>query len=335
MKMKKTICFDDVLLVPHYSDVKSRHDIDLTMDAGNLKLLMPIMAAPMDTICEDEMALVMSICGGLGIIHRYQAIEKQAEMVKKVASKGHIVFGSVGVQDTISDARKLVEAGARGILVDTANGHNELAIDAVRRLNYSFSEHIHIMAGNVSTWNGFKALADAGANSVRVGIGGGSMCTTRIVTGHGMPTLQSVIDIASMKEESGIDCAIIADGGIRNSGDMVKAYAAGADFVMIGSLLAGTSRTPGRTINGQKEFRGMASEAAQRVVGKLSVVEGASTTVPYKGSTESVLKTLTNGIRSGVSYSGAKSLEELAIMAEFIEISQNGMRESLPHGTLL
>ena len=335
MKLRKALSFDDVLLVPHHSTVKSRHDVDLTMDAGNLKLVMPIMAAPMDTICEDEMALVMSICGGLGIIHRYQPIEKQAEMVRKVASKGHIVFGSVGVKETINDARKLVEAGARGILVDTANGHSELAIDAVRRLNYTFSEHIHIMAGNVSTWEGFRDLAEAGANSVRVGIGGGSMCTTRIVTGHGIPTLQSVLDIEEMRDMMGTNCAIIADGGIRNSGDAVKAYAAGADFVMIGSLLAGTSRTPGAAINGRKLFRGMASEAAQKVVGKLSVVEGASTTVEYKGSTESVLKTLTNGIRSGVSYSGIDALDQLSNCAEFIEISQNGMRESLPHGTLL
>lgn len=335
MKLKKTLSFDDVLLVPHYNDVNSRHDIDLTMNAGNLKLSMPIIAAPMDTICEYDMALVMALEGGLGIVHRYQTVDQQAEMIRKVASKGDIVFGSVGVKETVNDAKKLVAAGARGILVDTANGHNELSIDAVRRLNYTFRKHIHIMAGNVSTWSGFKALADAGANSVRVGIGGGSMCTTRIVTGHGMPTLQSIMDIAAMKDQFNIDCAIIADGGIRNSGDAVKAYAAGADFVMIGSLLAGTNRTPGTMKNGQKEFRGMASEAAQKVVGKLSVVEGVSTTVPYKGSTESVLKTLRNGIKSGVSYSGAQSLRELSIMAEFIEISQNGMRESLPHGTLL
>ncbi|NBW58777.1 guanosine monophosphate reductase, partial [bacterium] len=146
MKMKKTICFDDVLLVPHHSKVKSRHDIDLTMSAGDLKLNMPIIAAPMDTVCEDQMALVMSIEGGLGIIHRYQPIEDQAKMVAKVASKGHIVFGSVGVKNTVNDAIKLVEAGARGILVDTANGHSELAIDSVRRLRYKFSSHIHIMA---------------------------------------------------------------------------------------------------------------------------------------------------------------------------------------------
>lgn len=335
MKLKKALSFDDVLLVPHQSNVKSRHDIDLTMDAGNLKLEMPIIAAPMDTVCEEEMAIAMAENGGLGIIHRYQTIQSQCEMIKRVSDLGHNVFGSIGVKNAIQDAILLNAHGAKGILVDVANGHSKLAVDVVSELKYRFGKNLHIMAGNVSTWSGFKTLADAGANSIRVGIGGGSMCTTRIVTGHGVPTLQSIIDIAEARDESDVDCAIIADGGIKNSGDMVKAFASGADFVMIGSLLAGTNKTPGFVIDGYKEFRGMASEAAQKGVGKLSVVEGASTKIAYKGSTEAVLEQLKGGIRSGVSYSGANSLKEISTYAEFIEISSNTMRENLPHGAIV
>ena len=189
------------------------------------------------------------------------------------------------------------------------------------------------MAGNVSTPEGFFDLAMAGANSVRVGIGGGSMCTTRIVTGHGMPTLQSIIDIESRRASSRIDCAIIADGGIRNSGDMIKAFACGADFVMVGSMLAGTKESPGEIINNKKVFRGMASKSAQEDSrGFVSIVEGAETMIDYKGSASNIIKEAADGIRSGCSYSGVSRLSDLSVFAKVIRISANSVAENRPHG---
>jgi IMP dehydrogenase len=187
------------------------------------------------------------------------------------------------------------------------------------------------MVGNVSTPRGFFDLENAGADSVRVGIGGGSMCTTRIVTGHGLPTLQSIIDINEQRKSK--KCAVIADGGIRNSGDMVKAFAAGADFVMVGSMLAGTKESPGEIVNGRKMFRGMASKSAQEDTrGYISVIEGAETTIPYKGSVRTILKDIIGGLRSGCSYSGVRNLGDLNLFSEMRRVSVNSVLENRPHG---
>ena len=191
------------------------------------------------------------------------------------------------------------------------------------------------MAGNVSTWDGFKRLSDAGANSIRVGIGGGSACTTRIVTGHGIPTLASIMDISEKRRDS--DASIIADGGIRNSGDAVKAFAAGAHAVMLGSMFAGHDESPGAIIhdsNGNplhKEFRGMASENAQKSRGNVSVIEGVSTTVPYRGKVKDTLATIVSGIKSGISYSGLDKLSDLSVECLYVEVSSLAKGESVPH----
>jgi IMP dehydrogenase len=189
------------------------------------------------------------------------------------------------------------------------------------------------MAGNVATKDGFLRLAEAGADSVRVGIGGGSACTTRIVSGHGLPTLQSIIDVA----ESFQECSVIADGGIRTSGDMVKAFAAGADAVMIGSMLAGTDEAPGEILtdaNGRdvKTFRGMASASAQKdATGNVSVAEGISTTIPYKGSVSHIINQIRGGLGSGCSYSGVENLSDLCEFAEYMTVSALSISESVPH----
>jgi IMP dehydrogenase len=193
------------------------------------------------------------------------------------------------------------------------------------------------MAGNVATYDGFKRLADVGADSVRVGIGGGSVCTTRIVSGHGVPTAQSVSDIAMANE---YECSIIADGGIRNSGDMVKAFALGADAVMLGSMLAGTDEAPGELFesNGSlvKHFRGMASSNAQiDFSGKASVAEGVSTTIPYKGSVNTIVDQIRGGLGSGCSYSGVQSLEDLYSVSEAIHVSALSVGESKPHALVV
>jgi IMP dehydrogenase len=333
MNRNEAICFDDILLAPQRSKIESRKEINISMYAGGLRLDLPVIAAPMDTVCGDKMAMAMADRGGLGVIHRHQSIEDQVTMIKNVSDRGYTnVFGSVGINgDMVLEAKKLINAGASGLCIDVANGHNERTIEAVRILSNEFDTHI--MAGNVSTGQGFLDLAEAGANSVRVGIGGGSMCTTRIVTGHGLPTLQSIIDVEVARSSNQVNCALIADGGIRNSGDMVKAFALGADFVMVGSMLAGTNESPGEIIGGQKVFRGMASESAQNDTrGYVSVVEGAETTVPLKGPVGAILESIAGGLRSGCSYSGVKSLSDLWMFADVRRISANSISENVPHG---
>jgi IMP dehydrogenase len=219
------------------------------------------------------------------------------------------------------------------ICIDIAHGHHVMMRDALKKLRSHFPDELHIMAGNVATLQAFDELADWGANSIRVGIGGGSICSTRIVTGHGVPTLQSVLDCSISRH----DVKIIADGGIKTTGDIVKAIAAGADFVMVGSMLAGTNETPGavlETPSGEKykEYRGMASKKAQHSWrGKSSTPEGVSTTVPYKGSVKHSLQDIDGGLRSGLSYSGARTIKEFQNKASLILQSGASQLESNTH----
>jgi len=337
--MKKTLSFDDVLLVPSYSDIKSRGEVDLGVDmGGNLSLSLPIVASPMDSVSEDEMALAMADAGGISIIHRYNTIERQAELIKRVIAEHYPinVGAAVGVTgDYLERASAVRAAGANTICVDIAHGHHTLMKEALETLRNKFNNSLHIMAGNVATLEGFNDLADWGANSIRVGIGGGSICSTRLQTGHGVPTLQSVMDCA----KSDRDASLIADGGIKTSGDIVKALAAGADAVMLGSMLAGTDETPGGVFVDKygdgldyKVYRGMASRNAQMDWrGKSSSPEGISTTVRYKGPVLDVLQDLIGGIKSGLSYSGARTLTELHTKAGFVRQTLAGQSESSTH----
>ena len=341
-KQNKQLCFDDVLLVPQASEVVSRKDVYLGTSIGygkhGIDLPFPIIASPMDTVCESDMATVVGKSGGLGIIHRYMDIEKQKSEVYKVAQEGLLVGAAVSIKDTEGKQENiegLINSGASIILLDVANGHSTHAIDAVRSIKKKFK--IHIMAGNVSTWDGFLGLSMAGADSIRVGIGGGSCCTTRIVTGHGMPTLASIMDVREMLDRMDLPTSIIADGGIRNTGDMIKSFAAGADAVMLGSMLAGHEEAPGQkeyTDNGTfKAFRGMASEDAQiNWRGEVSVAEGISTKINYKGSVIDTLKEIKGGLASGCSYSGVTSLVDLPYNSQYIKVSSNSLKESQPHG---
>jgi len=316
---KEALSFDDIMLVPQESDIYSRHKINLTMTFGKhnpIGLTMPIFAAPMDTVCEYDMAFNLGLLGGVGVVHRYMSYDKQLEIAAKLQDHELLSFFAIGSSiEDYEHAQKLLDLGVAGLVVDTANGHSKLAIDAVDRLR---KHPVHIMAGNVSTWEGYKRLSDAGADSVRVGIGGGAACTTRTVTGHGIPTLASIMDIM---EKGRTDTGIIADGGIRNSGDAVKAIAAGADAVMLGSVLAGHYESPGHMIGDRKEFRGMASKDAQISRGKVSVIEGISTTVPFRGFVADTLNDFTNGIKSGCSYTGVDRLEDLSKEAIYVRVS--------------
>jgi len=334
---EEMLSFDDILLVPQYADIASRKEVSLRSTIGigtkrSLGLQLPLIAAPMDTVCEWEMAVAIRKAGGLGIVHRYMTIEKQVEQVKLAVAAGGMVGGSIGARgDFLTEASMLYDAGASLVLVDVANGHSQYAIDAVKKLRKVVGNQHHIMAGNVSTWEGYARLADAGVDSVRVGIGGGSACTTRVVSGHGMPTLASIMDIRNhYKYGDGPD--IIADGGIRNSGDAAKALAAGANAVMVGRILAGTDESPGETVDGRKVFRGMASrEAQEEGRGSVSGVEGIATTVPHIGSVQNVLNDFDAGLRSALSYTGVENLIDFYSESMYNRVSSNSLNETRPH----
>jgi len=341
MRTKESLSFDDILLSPKYSDIESR--VEISIDSfldENLKFELPIISSPMDTVTEERMALQMNAMGAVGIIHRYNSVEKQAKMVREVTKHGQRTGAAIGVTDNyINRAGALADAGVSFLCLDVAHGHHSHVRGALKELRSIFGEELHLMAGNVATFEGVSDLGRWGANSVRVGIGGGSICSTRIQTGHGKPTFSSVLAAAAAKEslmKGDCDITIIADGGIRSSGDMVKAFAAGADFVMVGSLLAGTRETPGDIIDTKKgkfkSYRGMASKDAQMDWrGRTSSLEGVATVVPYKGNVSQVLNELERGIRSGLSYSGARSIKELRENASFLVQTLAGQYESSTH----
>lgn len=334
MRFKEALTYDDVLLIPQYSDIESRKEVNIGNDLDeNIHLDFPVVSAPMDTVTELNMATSMTEVGGLGIVHRYNTIEKQCAIVRKAWEYNPNVGAAVGVTDDFLErAASLVRNGANVLCIDVAHGHHKLVEHAIKSIKDLLYDSAHIMAGNVATLEGFNDLADWGADSIRCNIGGGSICSTRIQTGHGVPGLQTIFECA----RSDRSAKIIADGGLRSSGDIVKAIAAGADFVMLGSLLAGTDESPGEKIithgGVQKEYRGMASKDAQiKWRGRYSSNEGISTFIPYKGSVKTILEDLRNGIVSGFSYSGARSVVELQTKAKFIKQTNAGLGESRTH----
>ena len=328
--MRKYLSFDDVLLVPQYSDIKSRSEVNLESRLGNTTFPLPIISSPMDTVTETEMALAMDAVGGLGIIHRYCSVAEQVGFASYEGARA-VAIGVTG--DYFERASALYGAGIRIFCLDVAHGDHLLVRDAIEKLREEYGESAHLMAGNVASRDAYERLSDWGADSIRVGVGGGSICSTRIQTGHGCPTFQSVLDCS----QSDRDTTIIADGGIKNSGDMVKAMAAGADFVMVGSLLAGTAETPGELFESKrgkkyKVYRGMASKEAQKDWrGTHSSNEGISTTVPFKGPVGDVLEDLENGIRSGLSYSGSRTIYGMQFKSQFIKQTPAGQVESSTH----
>ena len=330
--INETVTFDDVLLVPQYSEIMSRKTIDISSKlSDDISFELPIISSPMDTITDFSMATAMDANGGLGIIHRYNTIYEQSLSAKMVASEFKAAaIGASG--DYLERAVELVDNGVKILCIDVAHGHHVLVRHAIKTLRNTFGTSIHIMAGNVATLEGFNALADWGADSVRVGVGGGSICSTRIQTGHGVPTLQSIMECS----RSDRSARIIADGGMKTSGDIVKALAAGADFVMLGSMLAGTIETPGEAFYKDgvkyKSYRGMASvEAQMNWRGHYSSEEGVSHAVPQKGAVRNELKSIASGIRSGLSYSGALNLKEFRSKSKFIKQTPAGQYESDTH----
>ena len=340
--MKKTICFDDVLLTPQFSEIMSRKEISVSSAMGETLFEVPIISSPMDTVTGREMATAMSSLGGLGVIHRYNSIQEQAKAVHTAHADGATNIGAaIGVSgDYLDRAKSAIMAGARFICVDIAHGHHALMKNALKNLRSLCDDSVCIIAGNVATLEAFNDLSDWGAHAVRVGIGGGSICSTRIQTGHGMPTLQSIIECA----RSDRDTMLIADGGIKNSGDVAKAIAAGADFVMLGSLLSGTDETPGdvmevpEVIGGRqvysryKSYRGMASVEAQiDWRGHTASVEGVSSIVKCKGPVNETISEIMRGLKSGMSYSGARTISEFQAKSRFVRQTQGSQLESSTH----
>ena len=334
-KIKEALTYDDILLVPQYSEIESRQTIDIGNELSDtIRLDLPIISSPMDTVTEGAMASALASNGGLGIVHRYNTIDGQCEEVVPVGATPRLVGAAVGVTgDYLERAVQLVHSGVQVICIDVAHGHHFLVQRAIKSIREVLGDSIHIMAGNVATAEGYVALSDWGADSVRCNVGGGSICSTRIQTGFGVPGLHTIFECDKVHTGA----KIIADGGIKTSGDIVKALAAGADFVMLGSLLSGTNQAPGEVLklaNGKryKTYRGMASKEAQRDwKGKYSSNEGVSAVVPTKGSVLGILEDLRNGIASGFSYAGARNLAELQQKAQFIRQTNAGRVESSAH----
>ena len=331
MKFKEAVTYDDMLLVPQYSDITSRNEVDITSCLGHREFTLPIIASPMDTVSETDMAIAMNQAGGLAVLHRYNSIADQQDMAMQVNGQVAAAIGVTG--DYLERAEALLAAGTDILCIDVAHGHHSLVKKALETLRNEYDNNIYIIAGNVCTLEGINDVSDWGADAVRCNIGGGSICSTRLVTGHGLPGLQTIFDCARTDRE----VKIIADGGIKTSGDIVKALAAGADFVMCGSLLAGTEESPGQAIslpNGSrmKEYRGMASKDAQlNWRRKSSTPEGVASYIPYKGSVQEILQDLEGGIKSGLSYTGARNLEELRHKVEWARQTSAGTQESGTH----
>jgi len=334
--MRQALTFDDVLLVPAYNHYDSRQDVDVSMTdrTGKLSLKLPVMTANMDTVTESAMANFIAAKGGIGVLHRFMSIERNVEELRRCTSD---VFVSVGCADEeLLRAEALRDAGATRFVVDVAHGHAKYVGKTLKRLRQLLGDAC-LMAGNVATYAGADFLASVGADIVKVGIGPGSVCTTRLKTGHGVPQLTAIEDCARC------DRSIVADGGIRYAGDVVKALAFGADFVMVGGLLAGTRPTPGerhQDAGGRwvKTYRGMASrEVADELMGGLSgwkTAEGVAVDVPYREDEEAIVADLVGGLRSGLTYAGSKTIKELQRKLNYTIVTPSGWREGLPHGAL-
>lgn len=330
------LTFDDVLLVPNKSEIRSRKDPVLTTQITKTKKMeIPIVSANMDTITESEMAIAMGKLGGLGILHRFMTIDEQVAQVRKVTeAKLELIAASIGVNDDFKErAEKLVHAGANILTLDIAHGHSVVMLDVMKWCKDKFPK-VELIAGNIATPEAAEDLIKAGADCIKVGIGPGSMCTTRIVTGAGVPQLTAIALCAEVAHKASVP--VIADGGLKKSGDIVKAFAAGAQVVMLGSMLSGTLETPGELKSGKKQYRGMASKAAQVSwrggVPEGMAAEGESTFVNIKGHVKDVILELTGGIRSGMSYVNAQSIQEISQNAKFIEMTGAGYSESRAHG---
>ena len=363
------LTYDDVLLLPGYSDF-SRDAINLTTKlTKTITLTVPFVSAPMDTVTESALAITLAQLGGIGIIHRNLSIENQVKEVKKVIEKKLLVGAAIGASKGFEErAEHLIEAGVSVICIDSAHGWATSIIETTKWLKNHYPS-VQILAGNIATYDGAQALIQAGADGLRVGMGPGAICTTRIISGMGVPQLTAVAETARAGQTAGVP--VIADGGIKYSGDMVKALAAGASTVMMGRMFASCIESPGEKVTLSPEhvparfkdilkdnkdryvfktYRGMGSIAAMEkgtqiksedefhgksYKDRVLVAEGVEGLVPVSGPVQDVVDQMLGGIKSGLYYLGCKTIEELQQKAQFIKITQASLVESHPHDLVI
>lgn len=346
--MKIALSFDDVLLIPKYSDINSRSEVDLTSKISPyLTLKIPLVTTKMDTVTGIDMAIAMGKLGGMGILPRFDAPKVQIHQVSQVKKEGVIVAAAIGVKPGFIDqAELLVSAGAEVINLDVAHGHMRQAIDATAALKNKFGQKITVISGIAATADAATDLYQAGADCILVGVGGSPICTTRVETGCGLPTFASLMDIASVARK--FNKTFMPDSGVRNSGDIVKSLATGASAIVGGFIFAGCDEAPGKKVKlnncWYKEYNGSTSahEKAKHVKRYAHDksptythhIEGAKSLVPYRGSIASVVKHLLAGVRSGLSYVGARNIVQLWTKAEFVQITTGGVRENGMHDAI-
>ncbi len=343
--IKESLTFDDVLLLPRYSDVlPSQTDISLSL-SKSINLKVPFLSSAMDTVTESKMAIAIALSGGIGIIHRNLSIKEQTKEIIKVNKKKLLVGAAVGTnEDDVDRAKSLVDNGCDLIVIDTAHGHSKKVLKILSKLKKD-NKSIPICVGNIATGDAAKKLYNSGADIIKVGIGPGSICTTRMVAGIGVPQISAIMEVKKALYKKKIK--IISDGGIKFSGDIAKALAAGADAIMMGSIFAGTDESPGKKfrIKGKtyKQYRGMgsigamSSGSANRYFQKSFrdkskfVPEGVEGRVEYKGNVSKIIYQLQGGLRSSMGYIGAKNLKQISKNAKFIKITKAGFYESMVH----
>ena len=344
--IKEALTFDDVTLVPKYSKIlPSEVDTSIKL-TNNLKLKIPLMSSAMDTVTESKMAIAVAEAGGIGVIHRNLEIKKQIEEIRKVKKQKLLVGAAVGAgPKELKRAKEILDEGVNLIVVDTAHGHTKKVSEIIKYIKRIKDKKIALCAGNIATPEAAKFLLKLGVDIIKVGIGPGSICTTRLVAGIGVPQLSAILSVRKGIKNKNIK--IIADGGVKYSGDLAKAFAAGADAVMIGSLFAGTDEAPGKIIkiNGKlfKSFRGMGSVgamnkgSADRYFQKKQkdrskyVPEGVEGFSKYKGEVKNIIYTLIGGLRSSMGYLGSKQIKYLRNKPQFVKITKAGFYESMVH----
>ncbi len=344
--IKEALTFDDVTMVPKYSEVLPSEVNINTELSNNLILKIPLLSSAMDTVTESKMAIALAKAGGIGIIHRNLNIKKQIEEIKKVKKLKLLVGAAVGAGELeLIRAKAILKEGIDLIVVDTAHGHSKKVAETIKLIKRIKTNKTTLCAGNVATTEAAKFLIRLGVDIIKVGIGPGSICTTRLVAGIGVPQLSAIIAVKKGVKDKNVK--IISDGGIKYSGDIAKALSAGADAVMIGSLFAGSKETPGKLIkkNGKlfKSFRGMGSVGAMnkgsadryfQIKQKDSskyVPEGVEGYVKYKGDVKSIIYKLVGGLKSSMGYLGARKISKLKIKPDFVKITKAGFYESMVH----
>ena len=343
--IKEALTFDDVLLLPKYSNIlPSKTNISLQL-TKKISLKVPFLTSAMDTVTEAKMAIAIAKEGGLGIIHRNLDIKKQSDEIKKVKNKKLYVGAAIGTNtDDLVRANSLASNGVDIIVIDTAHGHSEKVLKTLSKIK-KIIKNIPVCVGNIATGEAAKKLYNSGADIIKVGIGPGSICTTRMVAGIGVPQISAIMDVKKALNKKKI--RIISDGGIKFSGDIAKALAAGADAIMMGSIFAGTDESPGKKFKSHgkiyKRYRGMGSigamsaGSANRYFQKnykdkaKFVPEGVEGRVEYKGKVSKIIYQLQGGLRSSMGYIGAKNLKEINKKAKFVKITKAGFYESMVH----